>query len=317
MIVIRKVTNADTGSYSCVYSEQKVEPGMRIKTRDNDSVTLRLTVLAIGDVMYVCKGLFHPASITLMQETVNTGDTVTFYCKMAPDIEVHRTWNFYLCKNGESIMLQKWSRAESGVTFVIRKVTNADTGSYSCVYSEQKVEPGMRIKTRDNDSVTLRLTGLFHPASITLMQETVNTGDTVTFYCKMPPDIEVHRTWNLYLCKNGESIMLQKWSRAESGVTFVIRKVTNADTGSYSCVYSEQKVEPGMRIKTRDNDSVTLRLTASLFVEYAVRHFLSAVITLLILGLLFKVYRARMHEPEYATMPTLSAKTQWNSSTGK
>ncbi|MGH0167049.1 UNVERIFIED_CONTAM: hypothetical protein FKN15_052751 [Acipenser sinensis] len=169
----------------------------------------------------------------------------------------------------------------------------------TAVCTQNRVEPGMRIMTRDNDSVTLRLTGLFYPASITLMQETVNNGDTVTFYCKMPPDIEVHKTWNFYLCKNRESIMLQKWSRAESGVTFVIRKVTNADTGSYSCVYSEQKVEPGMRIKTRDNDSVTLRLTASLFVEYAVRHFLSAVIALLILGLLFKVYRARMHEPVY------------------
>ncbi|MGH0137035.1 UNVERIFIED_CONTAM: hypothetical protein FKN15_025469 [Acipenser sinensis] len=78
--------------------------------------------------------------------------------------------------------------------------------------------------------------------------------------------------------------------------------------GSYSTSTSLQVNEtlwsPGTEISCVLNHSSLaqplreyIRRGGSLFVEYAVRHFLSAVIALLIIGLLFKVYKSRKHDP--------------------
>ncbi|XP_058872396.1 MHC class I polypeptide-related sequence A-like [Acipenser ruthenus] len=61
-----------------------------------------------------------------------------------------------------------------------------------------------------------------------------------------------------------------------------------------SCVLNHSSLAQPSRKGMRKPNS---KKTRSLFVEYAVRHFLSAVIALLIIGLLFKVYKSRKHDP--------------------
>ncbi|XP_041931231.1 uncharacterized protein LOC121694892 isoform X2 [Alosa sapidissima] len=86
---------------------------------------------------------FHPANIYAKPTNVSEGQNVTIKCSLlgVTSSTPHKDINMYLCKDGIGVCMELLS-SKKDATFIFPDVTQQDSGSYSCVYSDRKVNAG-------------------------------------------------------------------------------------------------------------------------------------------------------------------------------
>lgn len=80
----------------------------------------------------------HPAIIRAPTTMAKEGDGVTMECSISDTKTSDHALNIYLCKDGVGLSM-KWLIGENVTSFSVDNFTDMNSGSYSCVYSTEKM----------------------------------------------------------------------------------------------------------------------------------------------------------------------------------
>ncbi|KAI4888516.1 hypothetical protein NFI96_025440 [Prochilodus magdalenae] len=197
---------------------------------------------------------FWPANI-FGGGTAEAGEEVLLKCRIFDRDVSNSELHMYLCKDGGGVMMEPLVNKDE-YTFTLTKVTVQDSGSYSCVYSINKFPT--RNVTSGQNSAYIHVTGIaktaeqnsdlvqlsdalpdFRPAKI-FGNPLVKVGENIELKCiifdKSKPSDRLH----MYLCKNGVGVRMGPLEQSDEH-TFILRNISEQDSGNYSCVYSPKK----------------------------------------------------------------------------
>ncbi|XP_062380931.1 uncharacterized protein LOC134069090 [Sardina pilchardus] len=163
----------------------------------------------------------------------------------------------YLCQNGVIKRLEMLHKSEE-TTFTFPSVKKADSGNYSCVYSEVKYTPNTATAV-GNNSIFIQVKD-FMMAQIFVETLNVSEGENMDVICTISK-ARTQKTLYMYLCKNGTGVDMTV-AQAE-GTKFTLKQVGGEDSGNYSCVYSIKKHLPGNVTLTSSENSIIIQVTVS------------------------------------------------------
>lgn len=80
---------------------------------------------------------FIPANIYAKTKNAYEGENLSLRCSIA-GITTSKDQNLYLCKDGTGVSMRELGSSKH-FTFILPNVTQEDSGHYSCVYSDRKI----------------------------------------------------------------------------------------------------------------------------------------------------------------------------------
>ncbi|XP_045564866.1 uncharacterized protein isoform X2 [Salmo salar] len=104
--------------------------------------TVTAGVLAISEEIAV-----YPAMLFGSKSQVRKGDTIVLKCKISG---IKRSWDkvhVYICKNGVGMKMKVLEKGAGDTIFTMKDVTRNDSGTYSCVYTRDKLAPSQVFST--------------------------------------------------------------------------------------------------------------------------------------------------------------------------
>ncbi|XP_049335942.1 uncharacterized protein LOC111193399 isoform X1 [Astyanax mexicanus] len=220
--------------------------------------------------------VFQPAEIFVSSRSVKVGEMIRFKCSVFEESDSSDQMNMFLCRNGVGVMMRLLGR-KGEYTFIIKNVSELDSGNYSCVYSlnrynlEEVKSSGLNsihvqvtdissttttpappstirtkrrtsenVKTSRKTSVHAQVPGnasVFQTAEIFVSSRSVKVGEMIRFKCSVFEESDSSDQMNMFLCRNGVGVMMRLLGR-KGEYTFIIKNVSELDSGNYSCVYS-------------------------------------------------------------------------------
>ncbi|KAG9275851.1 alpha-1B-glycoprotein-like [Astyanax mexicanus] len=143
----------------------------------------------------------------------------------------------YLCKNGVGVEMGPIGQIGEYV-FIIKNISELDSGSYSCVYSSKKY-PVANVSASRQKTIHVKVTGKIWSGMITETQRSVREGEDLTLTCRITVTLTCAELY-VYLCLNGigKQVMSVSCSINSTSTTFLLSKVKHEHSGNYSCVYS-------------------------------------------------------------------------------
>ncbi|KAG9275852.1 hypothetical protein AMEX_G8088 [Astyanax mexicanus] len=259
--IIKNVSELDSGSYSCVYSSKK-SPASNVSASGQKIIYVQVTE-GLGD--------FRPADIFINSSsgTFKVGESIMIKCVIFQQISSNEELNMYLCKNGVGVEMGPIGQIGEYV-FIIKNISELDSGSYSCVYSSKKY-PVANVSASRQKTIHVKVTeglGDFRPADIFINSSsgTFKVGESITIKCVIFQQISSNEELNMYLCKNGVGVQMGPIGQIGEYV-FIIKTVSELDSGSYSCVYSSKKY-PVANVSASGQKTIHVKVTGKRCLNY-------------------------------------------------
>ncbi|XP_049336454.1 uncharacterized protein LOC103027644 [Astyanax mexicanus] len=171
------------------------------------------------------------------RSSARAGETLELKCRIETKVKAGPQMHLYLCKDGALLQMERLRNAVDH-TFILRNISDLDSGNYSCVFSFHKLRP-KSLNTTGLNSIHISVYGHSSdvlPAEIYGSSE-VKAGQDLELKCKIPTE---SGSFYMYLCK--DSVLLKmRLLQDKKEETFILRNISEHDYGSYSCVYSNKK----------------------------------------------------------------------------
>ncbi|XP_049335962.1 uncharacterized protein LOC111193427 isoform X6 [Astyanax mexicanus] len=182
---------------------------------------------------------FHPAEIYIKSRssTVKVEEFIAIKCAIPHQINSNDNFNMYLCKNGVGVKMGPTGQ-KGECDFILKTVSELDSGNYSCVYSSKKY-PVANVSASGQKTIHVKVTGKIWSGMITETQRSVREGEDLTLTCRITVTLTCAELY-VYLCLNGigKQVMSVSCSIYSTSTTFLLSKVKHEHSGNYSCVYS-------------------------------------------------------------------------------
>ncbi|KAG9275855.1 immunoglobulin superfamily member 1-like isoform X3, partial [Astyanax mexicanus] len=206
--------------------------------------------------------VFQPAEIFVSSRSVKVGEMIRFKCSVFEESDSSDQMNMFLCRNGVGVMMRLLGR-KGEYTFIIKNVSELDSGNYSCVYSLNRYNLE-EVKSSGLNSIHVQVTGnasVFQTAEIFVSSRSVKVGEMIRFKCSVFEESDSSDQMNMFLCRNGVGVMMRLLGR-KGEYTFLIKNVSELDSGNYSCVYSLNRYNLE-EVKSSGLNSIHVQVTDS------------------------------------------------------
>lgn len=112
---------------------------------------------------------FRPANIFATTRIGSKGENMTLKCSIV-GLTLSKYGIIYLCKDGTGVRMRPLGGFE-GQTFNLHNVTELNSGNYSCVYSNTKVEV-KKVRGTGITSVYIQIHSQSNPGNVVLSCQT-------------------------------------------------------------------------------------------------------------------------------------------------
>lgn len=130
--------------------------------------------------------IFNPTKIFVTKTDASEGESLVIKCRITKfKISLDKDSNMYLCKDGQAINIQPLTSSPE-VIFTLDNVTHKDSGNYSCVYLNRKVQIS-EVKATGNSAVFIRVNSKTEPCTVCIYQilnsnEGINSRNFIYLY---------------------------------------------------------------------------------------------------------------------------------------
>ncbi|XP_062891006.1 deleted in malignant brain tumors 1 protein-like isoform X1 [Mobula hypostoma] len=242
------VNNRNEGYYSCLYDQQI--SGRWVTSFPSDVAKIQRIKLTTG--LY-----FERQSGVYMK-----GETTAITCFVTSQNSAH---NFLFYKGNALLRSVHVSSSDQMVSIVISNISDADKGSYSCMY--EVIISGRRLQSDESNTGLLAVEELSVP-TLSVHSTDVEIGGVIKFICTCPG---VYPEITFILQKAGED---NSESRVISGrnhsVTFDISNVTLSDEGTYFCRY--QVVFNGTALSSTSSSPLLVTVNVKSWIKITYGH---------------------------------------------
>ncbi|XP_072102521.1 uncharacterized protein [Mobula birostris] len=242
------VNNRNEGYYSCLYDQQI--SGRWITSFPSAVAKIQRIKLTTG--LY-----FERQSGVYMK-----GETTAITCFITSQNSAH---SFLFYKGNALLRSVDVSSSDQMASIVISNISDADRGSYSCMY--EVIISGRRLQSDESNTGLLAVEELSVP-TLSVHSTDVEIGGVIKFICTCPG---VYPEITFILQKAGED---NSESRVISGrnhsVTFDISNVTLSDEGTYFCRY--QVVLNGTALSSTSSSPLLVTVNVKSWIKIIYEH---------------------------------------------
>ncbi|XP_041090891.1 deleted in malignant brain tumors 1 protein-like [Polyodon spathula] len=234
------------------------------------------------DAGVVCSGVMTKPSVSLQSSypSFRPGEVAPFTCT-APS-RLYTSIDFYLYKSGSGNYSAKQSAGspQTSVTVTVTVVSEAQQGSYSCVYKVQ--DRTESFSSPHSDPVHITVVNLKQPnISLSLAASAVTRGDSFNITCS---SAEQHTEGTFYLFRLPAGFN-ESWSlsapASNQSALFSFHAADSTHKGNYSCRY--QSRVSGRVFESPLSELLCITLTESVLVPVVAAMSVAALLLLLVL----------------------------------
>ncbi|XP_047678544.1 basement membrane-specific heparan sulfate proteoglycan core protein-like [Tachysurus fulvidraco] len=221
--LLTNLTVEHSGLYTCLYSEENLNV-LKTNATGHNSVSLEVW------------GKILPARIESTETSVTKGETLKLTCTFTKILNCAQVY-VYLCVNGIGNSKKQVNCSNRNISTTFHLIVSENSVNYSCVYSVSNYNVS-EVRNTGENSIFVHGGDFSHimPANIILRK----VGQNLDLKCSIPGLKAEFKQIHMYLCKNGDGLRM-KLLRDKNEHIFILNKVSEEDSGIYSCVYSLQK----------------------------------------------------------------------------